>query len=439
VTDTLFPLDPAPGAPPLRPAGIPRVQQPVRDQIEMAALDSLIDENHTVRVIWRYIQQADLTELYAQIQAVEGGAGRPAIDPKMLLALWMYATSDGIGSARKLNKLCVDHNAYRWICGGVPVNYHTLADFRSSGEELIDDLLTTHLAALRMAGVLTLKRVAHDGLRVRASAGSGSFRQLETLQEYYAEAKAQVAALRQELHDDPAACELRHKAAQERAAREREERVAAALRQYPEVYAHKKKEKDKARVSLSDPDARKMKMADGGFRPAYNVQLSVDVATQLIVDGTVVQSGSDHAQLLPAVERIAARHGCRPQEILADGGFASTGDVDKLQSATPACTVYVPPTEHKDKNGKVLQPKADESAEVQAWRARMKQAETQAIYKERAATVECANAQQRNRGLQQFRVRGLKKVRAVVLLFALVHNVLRAATLGRKIVPAASG
>jgi hypothetical protein len=262
---------------------------------------------------------------------------------------------------------------------------------------------------------------------------------LETLQEYYEEAKEQVAVLRQELHDDPAACDRRHKAARERAAREREERIAEALRQHAEVQAHKKKDKAQARVSITDPDARKMKMADGGFRPAYNAQLSVDVKTQIIVDAEVIQSGSDHAQLLPAVERIEARNGCKPEEILADGGFASTRDVEMLESAQPPCVVYAPPTEFKKKDGTPVEPKADEAAEVKAWRERMKQEEAKEIYKERAASVECANAQMRNRGMQQFRVRGLKKVRTVLLLFVLVHNVLRAESLRRASEPVASG
>jgi transposase len=440
MADTLFPVDSS--QPCNTPApGIPRVQFPVRNQIEiqMADLDSLVEDNHTVRLIWTYLLKADLSEMYGQIQAIEGGAGRPAIDPRILLALWMYAIADGVGSARKLAKLCEDHNAYRWICGGVSVNYHTLADFRSGCGELIDDLLTTHLAALRMAGVLTLKRVAHDGLRVRAAAGSGSFKRQETLLEHYQEAKEQVLALRQELHDDPAACDRRHKAARERAVREREERVAEALRQYPEVQAHKKKEKDKTRVSMTDPDARKMKMPDGGFRPAYNVQLSVETETQLIVDAELIQCGSDAGQLLPAAERIEARHGCKPQEILADGGFTSRSDIERLARAEPACTVFVPPPQYRDKSGQVLESRPDESAEVKAWREMMKQEEAKTIYKERAATVECANAQMRNRGMQQFRVRGWSKVRAVVLMFALVHNVLREVTLRRSRVPVANG
>jgi hypothetical protein len=163
------------------------------------------------------------------------------------------------------------------------------------------------------------------------------------------------------------------------------------------------------------------------------------VGSQLIVDAELLQSGSDHAQLLPAMQRIEARYGCKPEEVLADGGFASRGDIEKLESAEPACTVYAPPTEFKNKDGTPVEPKADESAEVKAWRMRMKMAEAKAIYKERAATVECANAQMRNRGMVQFRVRGLKKVRAVVLLFALVHNVLRAVSLRGACVPVPSG
>jgi transposase len=181
---------------------------------------------------------------------LEGGAGRTAIDPRILLALWLYATLDGVGSARALAQLCADHIVYRWLCGGVSVNYHTLSDFRSNSQNELDELLTDSVARLRAAGAVTLARVALDGTRVRASAGSGSFRRLKTLERFRAEAQARVAALRKELEADPSACSKRQQAARERAARERAARVAEALRQYPEVQAKKKHDKEEARVSV---------------------------------------------------------------------------------------------------------------------------------------------------------------------------------------------
>ena len=428
--DMLFPVEAGSSAN-AAPGGVPRVQVPERHQIEMVwtDLDSLIPDDHQVRVVWTFACEADLSELYAQIRAIEGHAGRTPIDPCILLSLWLYATLRAVGSARQLDSLCKEHIAYRWLCGGVSVNYHTLADFRSDSGGTFEKLLTDSVARLRAAGLVTMERAAHDGLRVRANAGSGSFRRKATLERFRQEAAEQVQTLRRELHDDPAASSQRQKAARERAARERLERVQEALRQYPDVHAKKKQDKDEARVSVTDPDARKMHMPDGGCRPAYNVQLSADTGSQIVLGAGVIQSGSDHAQLVPAVEKIQAQQKATPKELLVDGGFAKPADVETLAQAPYECTVYAPPTVHKDKQGQVLEIKTDEGPHVAAWRERMKTAEAQTIYRERAATIECVNALARNRGLQQFRVRGLQRVYAVVLLFVLAHNLMRAESL----------
>lgn len=416
------------------PTGTPRVARPIRDQMELipAELDSLIPDDHQVRTLWAYVEQADLSAWYAHVRVVEGGAGRTAIDPRILLGLWLYATIDGVGSARALAQLCLDHIVYRWLCGGVSVNYHTLSDFRSNSEEELDDLLTDSVARLRAAGAVTLNRLAHDGMRVRASAGSGSFRRLETLERYREEARARVAALRQELESDPSACRARQKAARERAARERLERVEEALRQYPEVKAQKKHDKDQARVSVTDPDARKMHMADGGFRPAVNVQFTTDTASQIIAGVGVIQSGSDGGQLRPAVEQVKTRYEKSPSEMLVDGGFAKKEDVEVLSREEHSCTVYAPWPKHKKKDNEIIGPQPEDSTEVHAWYARMQTSEAKEIYKERAATAECVNALARNRGMQQFFVRGVKKIKSVVLLFVVVHNMCR----GNQLLPA---
>lgn len=431
----LFDNGPAPECVPGAAAGgAPRVQRPVRDQVEFVEsdLDSLIPDEHPVRTVWTFVEEADLSELYGAIKALEGGAGRTPIDPRILLALWLYATLRAIGSARELDRLCRAHIEYRWLCGGVSVNYHTLADFRSTSGPVLDQVLSASVARLRAAGLVTMERVAHDGLRVRAHAGSGSFRRKATLERFQQEAEEQVQALKRELRDDPGASSARQKAARLRAAAERRARVQAALQQYPDVHAKKKHDKDEARVSVTDPEARNMHMPDGGTRPAYNVQLGADTGSQIIVGANVLPSGSDHAQLVPAVETIQTQQGVTPNEMLVDGGFAKPADIEQLARAPYACTVYAPPTQYKDKEGRPLEPKQAEGPDITAWRERMKTEQAQAIYRERAATIECVNALARNRGLQQFRVRGLVKVYAVVLLFVLAHNLMRAESLQRE-------
>ena len=430
--DTLFPIGearPAAGLPALEP----RVNRPVRNQVEylVSDIDSTIALDHQVRVIWDFVEKADLSELYAQIKAVEGHVGRTPIDPRILLAVWLYATLDGIGSARALEKLCEDSLPYRWICGGVAVNYHTLSDFRSDAGAVLEELLIDHVSALLAAGVVTLNRVAHDGMRVRAAAGTGSFGRNERLGRHMAEARAQVEALREELEQDPGRSDERRKAARERAAREREARVAEALRQYDDVKKKKKRDKDDARVSTTDPDARNMRMADGGFRPAYNVQISTDTATQMIVGVEVINGGSDFDRLVPAMRRIEKQFGCMPREVLADGGFAKREAIEELAEGPAACVVYAPFPKPASKTRPSDQPFKTETPRIAQWRERMATAEAKEIYKQRASTIECVNALARNRGLQQFKIRGRPKVQAVAVMFALVHNIFRERSLKR--------
>ena len=148
-----------------------RVLKPCRDQLQMRSvdLDSLLSADHPARIVWAFVEKLDLGALYAQIKAAGDQPGRPAIDPAVLVALWLVATLDGVGSARALDRLCGLHDAYRWTCGGVEVNYHTLADFRVQHVKFLDDQLTRGVAALMMTGTVTLNRVAQDGVRVRAS------------------------------------------------------------------------------------------------------------------------------------------------------------------------------------------------------------------------------------------------------------------------------
>jgi transposase len=386
-------------------------------------LEDLLDTDHQARVVWDFCLGLDLQPLYEPIRSREGGPGRAAIDPRLCVALWLYATLEGVGSARALAWLCANHNAFRWLCGGVAVNHHTLSDFRVGHLDLLDQLLTHSVAVLREQGLVDLNRVAHDGLRVRASAGAASFHRRPTLEECLQEAEDQVARLKEELDDDPSAPSRRHAAARERAARERAERLRQALERLPELEAKKKAgQRDKARASGTDPEATVMKMADGGYRPAYNVAYSADTVTLVIAAVAVTTSGSDAGQITPLNDQIHHRHGVYPREALADGGFVSLEDIEAAQAPPRGTRVYAPVPQPKDPKRDRHAPLPADSAQVREWRARMGTEPAKAVYRQRASTAECVNAQARNRGLIRLLVRGLQKVRAVALWFAIAHN-----------------
>jgi transposase len=393
-------------------------------------LEDLLAPQHLARTVWEFVQGLDLTSLLETIRSVEGRPGRPAIDPKLLVALWLYATIEGIGSAREVAWLCSHHHGFRWLCGGVEVNYHALADFRVAHLDFLDELLTPSVATLMEQDLVDLNRVAQDGMRVRASAGAASFRRRPTLERCLQDAQTQVQRLRDEVANDPGVASRRQQKARERAAREREERIRKALERMPEMEAKKKADaKEKARVSTTDAEATVMKMADGGFRPAYNVQFSTDTNAQVIVGVEVATCGSDQGQMAPMVEQIHERYEQYPKDVLVDGGFVKHDDIDTLSAPEQGCTVYGPVPKPKDTGKDRYAPRATDSAAVAAWRQRMASAEAQAIYKDRAATAECVNALARNRGLRQLLVRGVAKVKAIALWYAIAHNLLRAVSL----------
>jgi transposase len=416
--------------------GDARVLTPERHQVELREfhLDGAIPADHRVRAVWAFVEGLDLSRLYRGIGSVEGGAGRPATDPRILMALWLQATIEGVGSARAVERLCEEHMAYQWICGGVGVNNHTLSDFRVENGEVLDELLTQSVAALMKEGVVELTRVAQDGVKVRASAGASSFRRTKTLRACKREAREQVAALKKELHEDPAGSSRRQQAARQRVAQDRLERVTRALKLAEELEKEKPTSKQEIRVSTTDPDARVMKMGDGGFRPAYNVQLSSDTESQVVVGIEVITAGNDQAELIPMIDQLEKRYGVVPAEVLVDGGYTAHSNLDALEGRT---TVIAPVPRPKDSTLNPYKPKPTDSPAVAKWRKRMATVRAKRIYKERAATAECVNAQARNRGLLRFLVRGLQKVRAVALLYALAHNMSRALAFGLLGEPAA--
>ena len=422
-------LAPVPALPPVAAvaAGVARVLMPNRMQLELRPcdLESLLPEGHRARLVWAWVERADLSGMYAAIRAVEGGSGRTPIAPEILFALWLYATLDGVGSARALARLTRAHDAYRWICGGVQVNYHTLADFRTAHGEALDALLTDSVAALVSVGAVALKRVAQDGMRIRASAGAASFRRGATLERCLEEARAQVEKLKRQVEDDPGAATRRQQAARERAVRERQERIEQALERLPEmaeIKAKQGKKPEEARVSTTDAEATVMKMADGGFRPAYNAQFASDTEAQVVVGVDAVVVGTDMGQLLPMIEQVGERYGQDPAEWLVDGGYPAHEQLDRAAERT---VVYAPVPKQKDPAVDPHAAKEDDSEAVGAWRERMGTDAAKEIYKDRAATAECVNAQARERGLLRVRVRGTAKVRCVLLLHALAHNLMR--------------
>lgn len=299
--------------------------RPVRNQIEWAPrdLDAVLPENHVARAIWALLERLDLAAFYASIKAVVDGPGRPATDPQVLVALWVLATVDGIGSGRRLARLCAEHDAYRWLRGGVPINHHQLSDFRVAQQQALDDLLTEIVATLLAAGLVTLDRVAQDGVRMRAGAGASSFRRQARLEQHLAAARAQVERLAHERDHPDADGTARERAARERAARERQARVEQALREVPAVQAIKERQRKKlakakrekvpeARTSTTDPEARVMKMADGGFRPAFNAEIAADMASQVIVGVAVTNQGTDEGQALLLERQVGERAGRHP-------------------------------------------------------------------------------------------------------------------------------
>jgi len=406
--------------------GEPRLRLAVRDQIVMhwEAVDDLISEDHRARMVWAYVEGLDLSPLLEKFAAVEGAVGRAGTDPRILLALWLYATIEGIGNARELDRLCELHAAYKWICGGVSLNYHTLSDFRVQHGAFLDELLTRSVAALLKSGVVELKRVAQDGLRVRASAGSSSFRRRPTLERLLEEARQQVEALKAELDGDRAAAHQRQKAARQRAAEERAKRVEEALEELAKIEAKKPAGKvQEARASTTDPQARRMKMACGGFRPAYNLQLVTDTATQIVVGVDLINVGSDKGQMRPMHEQLQKRYGRTPQEYLADGDFMVVEDIEHLEKQ--GTTVYTPPRKRSGSKEDPPAPVRGESAVLQKWRQRMVDPIGKLIYRQRAASIECVNAQARNHGLQHFPVRGPAKAKVTGIWHALAHNLMR--------------
>jgi transposase len=423
-------------------AKVLRLRQPNRSQVVLRpeCPEDLVPEDHPVRVIWAVTGRLDLSAFYTSIRSVEGQAGRDATDPRLLVALWLYAATQGVGSARELSRLCQEHRTYQWLCGGVSVNYHTLSDFRVGHGPELDALLTQVIASLVDKDLVSVWRISQDGTRVRACVGTSSFRRRDRLNRLCQQARAHVEELRQQLEDPALSAQVssRQRSSRQRAAEEREKRIEQALAQLPELEQKKlqrKVAKDKApdlaqlRVSTTDPQTRVMRMSDGGYRPAVNVQLACDPQSRAIVGVEVSCEGSDAGQSEPLRRQVEARTGQKVKEQLLDGGYLNLQEIERAEQSQVA--LYVPAKVPKNlkKRKHPYEPRRGDSAAVRAWRQRMGSAAGQSIYKLRAASIETINADLKGyRGLHRLSVRGLAKVRSVVLWSALAYNLLHFGT-----------
>jgi transposase len=416
----------------------PRVLRPERDQLrwEMVDLESQLPPDHRARLVWSFVTGLELSEFYARIKARDDAAGRPASDPAVLLAVWLYATLEGVGAARAIARLCDHHAAYRWLCGGVPVNHDLLSSFRRESGAVLDRLLTQSLTGLIAEGLVTLEEVMIDGTKVAARAGRGSLAKHERLSRIEARVSDHVRRLRQELEADPSGAQRRQKERGLRAAAEQEARLARARKVLAEREAekreraktHTKAEAEKAApsVSTSDPEVRSMKMADGATRPAWNVQVATAQGFVVAIEPTDRRNDSGLAPDL--VAEIERRCGAIPTRLLADSRAIMQDDIVDFADRRPGLTVYSPlSVEREDVTAETLRKRQwkreREPGALGDWRARMASEAGKLVYRRRKLT-EHAHARMKNRGFARMLVHGIAKVRSVCLLHGMAHNLL---------------
>ena len=420
-----------------------RVIGPDRAQLrwDMVDLDSQLPEEHRARTVWAFVESLDLSEFYDRIKARDDVAGRPATDPRVILAVWLYATLEGVGAARAIDRLCRQHAAYRWLCGGAPINHDLLSSFRRENGELLDRLLVQSVTGLIAAGVVSLEEVAIDGTKVRARAGRGSLSRAKRLARLETAVAERVAALKAELDQGP---DIQERGRRRRALLAAEERARRIARAHEKLQAlqqekaarsktHPKEEADKGevKVSTSDPQARMMRLPDGAAAPAYNVQ--VVTCGGFVIAAQPTDRRNDTGLAPGLVAEIARRYGRAPDRLLADAKAVTQTDIVTLARAHPKMQVYSPlPAERQDVKPETARKRQwqrrREPAPVQAWRARMVSPPGQETYRRRKLT-ERAHATLKNRGMSRFLVHGLKAVRGVCLLQALALNLSWADTL----------
>jgi transposase len=423
--------------------GEAKVIWPDRSQLrwDFIDLEAMLPSDHRARIVWDFVEGLDLSALYDAIKSREGEAGRPAADPAVLLALWLFATVEGVGSARALARLAERDLAYRWLAGGVPLNYHGLADFRVGYVAVLDRLLTESVMALMGEGLVSLAEIAVDGTKVRANASRESFKTGATLAELEAEVEARLAALKAEVESDPAASSRRQRAARERAARETKERAAKARGALDRIRAEKEErakthpqdeaKKSEPKASVSDAEARCMRFPDGAIRPAYNAQIAAAPEEGIIVSVEMTDRRNDAGLAVPMVDDMVRRYGEAPAKLLVDTHYATCEDIAALaEHEAGSVTVYAPPpSERADVTPETLRKRnikrAREPESIKEWRSRMASDGGKKVYELRKL-IERINADRKNHGFGFLAVRGLIKAQAIALMHALANNLMAA-------------
>jgi transposase len=421
-----------------------RLLRPDRSQVvwDIVDLDSQLQADHRARLLWAFVQGLDLQGFHARIKARDDLPGRPASDPAVLLAIWLYATVEGVGSARCIERLCRYHTAYRWLAGGVPVNHDMLSEFRRDSGPLLDQLLTQSLTALIGEGLISLEEMSIDGTKVRARAGHGSMAGGERLGRIETAVADRVSELKSELEQDAGAAERRQRAHRLRKAEEQSARIDRARQRLGELEQEQaeraKRDKRAAqtepKVSMSDPEVRHMRMPDGSVHPGWNVQVATSNGFVTTIDPTDRRNDSGLAPGL--VDQVKQRCGATPDRLLADATAMTMDDIVALKDRHPDLEVYSPPAKQRDtitpagERNRRSQMKHEPEA-VKTWRARMDSDAGKAVYRRRKLT-EHAHAKMKNRGLARMPVHGLKAVRSVCLLHAIAHNFLHAICLRRQ-------
>lgn len=423
---------------PSQQRGVARVKLPERRQIELQylSLDQWLDKDHRARIVWQYAESVDLSELYQRIKSTQGNVGRNAIDPRILFALWMLATIEGFTSARRLADLTTRDIAYMWLCGGVSVNHHRLSDFRVAHGDLLEQIMVDSIGVLLHQNLITLQSVAQDGMRVRAAAGASSFRSEQGLEKFLAEAQQHLEDLKAAQAADPSDDQRRFQAAEARRAQDKIDRIESAQEELAKLKEQRKKNgvkkgRKEPRASTTDPEARNMKMGDGGFRPALNVQFATDGESRIVAAVDVLSVGSDNGLMAPIHQKLQQDYGKVPAEYLVDGGFSAVNDIVTVEQAGTTVYGVVFNAKKQIEAGKdPYQGKPKDKPEMAEFRRRMGTEEAQEKYSQRAGIAEFPNAECRNRGLNQFRVRGRIKAKAQTMWHVLAHNFNRFCHLG---------
>lgn len=416
--------------------GTPRIKSPVRDQIEfnIGSLDELIPPDHMVRFVWDYVCKLDMDSILTTIHSVQGNAGRPATDPRILLSIWLFATLEGIVSSRVIEEFCNEHIAYQWLCGGVYINHHTLSDFAGKYGSQFEEFLIQSVGILAKENVIDFDEISQDGLRVRASAGTGSFRRQKSLEELCENAEKYLKNLRTEFQKNPSSSRNKKEASRIKAAEERERKTKQAIEELKKLKEQKLKRGKKgaqemakyleeARASITDPECRNIKMPDGGFRPAYNVQFATTKKGLCIVGVDVTNQSNDAGLIKGMIDYVREKYHKLSNKWLVDGGYYDLDEINTISKEYPNCKIYMP--ERNQDVEKELSIFKEDRIGIRDWRDRMRTEEGKNIYKNRMGTAEFSNAQSRNKGLRQFLVKGLEKAKFVAHRFALVHNMQR--------------